>query len=136
MTPKTKQALELAKEALKFRSDGAAHLACQAINEALAEPAPEAWGDKLDEWSAAIDASHPMKTGAHDAYTQAMKMVGSRKSKGALVGLVCWLLQRPATRRLTDEEIMDVWHRYNPMEDWSHLGLIRAAQARIFGDKP
>jgi hypothetical protein len=40
MTPKTKQALELALSAMENRSDGTAHVACLAIREALAEPAP------------------------------------------------------------------------------------------------
>jgi hypothetical protein len=38
VTPKTKQALELALSAMENRSDGTAHVACLAIREALAEP--------------------------------------------------------------------------------------------------
>lgn len=50
--------------------------------------------DKPDEWTAAIDAAHPLRTKNFDAYDKAMAMVGNRKSKSALVDLVCWLLQR------------------------------------------
>ena len=50
--------------------------------------------DKRDQWTPMIDASHPMRTGAHDAYATALDMVGNRHSKGALVDLVCWLIQR------------------------------------------
>ena len=50
--------------------------------------------DRRDRWTPMIEASHPTKTGAHDAYTTAMEMVGNRHSKGALVDLVCWLVQR------------------------------------------
>jgi hypothetical protein len=48
--------------------------------------------DRDDECSAAIAAAHPTLTGKHDLYVQAMKMVGNRYSKGALVCLVNWLL--------------------------------------------
>lgn len=54
------------------------------------------WDDVDDEWTERIDASHPVtsgKTEAHNAYAKAMKMVGNRHSKQALVELVCWLLQ-------------------------------------------
>ncbi len=50
-------------------------------------------GDRRDQWSARIDAAHPMNTGNHKAYMQAMDMVGNRNSKAELVNLVCWLLQ-------------------------------------------
>jgi len=50
--------------------------------------------DRRDRWTPMIEASHPLKTGAHDAYATAMEMVGNRHSKGALVDLVCWLVQR------------------------------------------
>ncbi len=50
--------------------------------------------DKRDIWTPMIEASHPLRTGAHDAYAVAMEMVGNRNSKGALVDLVCWLVQR------------------------------------------
>lgn len=60
---------------------------------AISPEPPDQWGDSRDQWSARIDDAHPMNSGAHDAYFQAMKMVGNRNSKGALVDLVCWLLQ-------------------------------------------
>lgn len=53
--------------------------------------------DKRDQWTPMIEASHPLEVGtkdAHDAYATAMEMVGNRHSKGALVDLVCWLVQR------------------------------------------
>lgn len=55
--------------------------------------ARDQWGDRRDEWSARIDAAHPVCSGKHDAYMQAMDMVGNRHSKDELVNLVCWLLQ-------------------------------------------
>lgn len=42
----------------------------------------------------AIKAAHPLKTGRHDLYQEAMRMVGAKRSKGALVDLVVWLLVR------------------------------------------
>lgn len=40
----------------------------------------------------AIKAAHPMRTGRHELYTEAMRLVGERHSKGDLVDLVNWLL--------------------------------------------
>jgi hypothetical protein len=50
------------------------------------------WEDVDDEWTEAIDAAHPTRSGSHDAYGTAMRMVGHRHSKGQLVSLVNWLL--------------------------------------------
>jgi hypothetical protein len=50
------------------------------------------WKDVDDEWTDAIKAAHPARSGAHDEYATAMKMVGHRHSKGELVALVTWLL--------------------------------------------
>lgn len=47
------------------------------------EPIPE---------DAAIDAAHPLATGRHDIYAEAMRIVGAKHSKGALVDVVNWLL--------------------------------------------
>jgi uncharacterized coiled-coil DUF342 family protein len=41
-----------------------------------------------------IRASHPTKTGRHDLYAEAMRLVGARHAKGDLVDLVTWLLHR------------------------------------------
>lgn len=54
--------------------------------------APETWIDVDDEWSDAIKAAFPTKSGSHKEYATAMKMVGNRHSKGELVALVNWLL--------------------------------------------
>lgn len=52
------------------------------------------WEDVDDEWTLAIKAAHPARSGSHDAYAMAMRMVGHRYSKGELVALVNWLLVR------------------------------------------
>lgn len=41
---------------------------------------------------AAIQAAHPLRTGRHDLYAEAMRLVGARHSKAGLVELVNWLL--------------------------------------------
>jgi len=41
-----------------------------------------------------ILSHHPMKNGSHDAHTEAMRLVGAKRSKAALVDLTSWLLQR------------------------------------------
>jgi hypothetical protein len=55
-------------------------------------PATLPWGDVKDEWSDAIRAAFPTRSGSHEAYAKAMLMVGHRHSKGELVALVNWLL--------------------------------------------
>ncbi len=52
------------------------------------------WDDVEDEWTPEIKAAHPTRSGAHDEYALAMKMVGNRHSKGELINLVTWLLVR------------------------------------------
>jgi len=41
-----------------------------------------------------IKAAHPLRTGRHDLYAEAMRLVGAKRSKGALVELVNWLLSK------------------------------------------
>ena len=54
------------------------------------------WGDEheneRDEWSDAILAAFPTRSGSHAEYGTAMRMVGNRRSKGELVALVNYLL--------------------------------------------
>lgn len=58
---------------------------------------PDAWatGDDFplaeDE---AIDHAYPIESGRHDLYEEAMRLVGAKCSKGALVALVNWLLHQ------------------------------------------
>jgi len=62
---------------------------------------PDEWTDERDEWTAEIKASYPTRSGSHDEYATAMRMVGHRHSKGELVALVNWLLvQLRETRTL------------------------------------
>lgn len=65
-----------------------------AIVTALANGSPDTWDDKPDEWSEAIHAAFPTRSGSHDQYAQALQMIGNRHSKGELVSLVNWLLLR------------------------------------------
>jgi len=51
-----------------------------------------AWGDKPLPEDAEITAAHPMNSGRHDLYIEALRLVGASHSKGALVKLVTWLL--------------------------------------------
>ncbi len=79
------------------------------LREAIAAQAvePATSDDKPDEWSAEIDAHHPLTTGAHKQYTAAMQMVGNRRSKGALVDLVCWLLQK--AEKTATAQAVEAW---------------------------
>lgn len=44
---------------------------------------------------AAIAEVFPTRSGRHDRYEEAMRLVGAKRSKGALVALVNWLLHQP-----------------------------------------
>ena len=50
---------------------------------------------------AAIDAAFPTRSGRHNLYAQAMRLVGARHSKAGLVALVNWLLVRLDTAKET-----------------------------------
>ena len=50
------------------------------------------WIDKPLPEDDAIMRAHPVNTGRHDLYLEAMRLVGARHSKGGLVSLVNWLL--------------------------------------------
>jgi hypothetical protein len=56
------------------------------------------WEDVKDEWTDDIKQAFPTRSGSHEEYAVAMKMVGHRHSKGELVALVNWLLVRIKTR--------------------------------------
>lgn len=73
----------------------------------------DAWGDKPDEYTAEIQAAHPMATKDYATYTKAVGMVGNRHSKYALVDLVNWLLVKATLPQsqgdgLTEEEAVEV----------------------------
>lgn len=52
------------------------------------------WDDELDEWTPAIEEAFPSRSGSHEEYAIAMRMVGNRRSKRELAALVNWLLVR------------------------------------------
>lgn len=53
-----------------------------------------------------IEAAHPMKTGRHDLYKEAMRLVGEREAKYDLVNLVNWLLAENASL----QRKVDLWY--------------------------
>ena len=91
-------ALEDAREAVEelestfSREVSARDLTIRDLREELRQARD--WEDVRDQWSDAITAAHPTRSGSHDEYGVAMQMVGHRHSKGALVALVNWLLVR------------------------------------------
>ena len=50
------------------------------------------WADRDDEYTDAINEAHPTNTNRHDVYEKAMRLVGNRHSKYALINLVNYLL--------------------------------------------
>ena len=64
----------------------------RALSARIAEP--PSWEDRDDDLTHAINKAHPVYSKAYDAYARAMELVGNRHSKGAIVRLVCYLLQQ------------------------------------------
>lgn len=117
-------------------------VAMTGVAKLIAEQA-EPWADKPDQWQDAIAAAHPTKTGKHKSYAMAVEMVGNRRSKGALVELVNWLL---AYRRIAEQDdplalldkpevIKDVAaaiaERMPLLDEWTHRELAKAAITAI-----
>jgi hypothetical protein len=77
-------------------------------NKAQAERAEAMRWDDIaeDEWSPAINAAFPTRSGSHAEYATALRMVGHRRSKGSLVELVNWLLFRVAEEERKHGEIV------------------------------
>ena len=67
---------------------------CRSCGAEFDLPTGTTWEDQDDEWTDRIKAAHPSRSGSHEDYATAMRMVGARRSKGALVELVNYLLQR------------------------------------------
>lgn len=82
-------ALEAAADEQRARAKAA-----EAERDAERARALGPWDDDADEWSDAIDAAFPTRSGSHAAYATALEMVGHRRTKGALLALVNWLLVR------------------------------------------
>jgi hypothetical protein len=57
------------------------------------------WNDAKDEWAEAVDEAFPTRSGSHEAYSKALRMVSARHSKGELVALTNWLLHGRDTAR-------------------------------------
>lgn len=89
----------------EFRDDVIAAMLATTAQVPAPAPAEQEWhDDKRDQWSAEIDAAHPMRTGKHEHWATAMTMVGNRRDKGALVELVNWLLAKDSARTAGEPE--------------------------------
>jgi len=78
--------------------------------EARTWPEMPAWATEGDDdrplpEDAAILAAFPTRSGRHDLYGEAMRLVGARRSKGGLVELVNWLLHRCEQRPETPKPV-------------------------------
>ena len=82
------------KHYVEWSSEASRDMMLRAV-AVLSEP----WEDKMDGWSKRVAAAHPARSGSHDEWVTAMKMVGNRHSKGELVALVNWLLVENRTSR-------------------------------------
>jgi hypothetical protein len=91
-------------DAVRFVKDAKVEELAKARVAGAEEALSETWDDRDDEWSEQIEISFPSRSGSHDEYGMAMKMVGNRHSKGALVALVNWLLVRLAPKSDTSDQ--------------------------------
>lgn len=64
----------------------------ESLRSQLATALDWAADDQAIPEDAAILEAHPLETDRHDLYEKAMRLVGAKRSKGALVDLVNWLL--------------------------------------------
>jgi hypothetical protein len=64
-------------------------------------------GDEPLREDAYIAKAHPLKSGDHTGYMEAMRLVGAKRSKGALVNLVHWLLLRATTAENSVAELRE-----------------------------
>lgn len=77
----------------------------RALLEARAVAEGSAWSDQPLPEDEAIQAAFPTRSGEHGAYAEALRLVGARRSKSALVELVTWLLvERKRARRGVEEQ--------------------------------
>lgn len=67
----------------------------------LEKLATDPWADRPIPEDEEIDEAFPTRSGRHDLYAHAMRMVGAKRSKGALVALVNMLLVRLARQMRT-----------------------------------
>lgn len=72
------------------------HELCLELERELAEATSWTDEDKPLPEDAQIDAAHPLETNDYARYTEALRLVGAKRSKYALVDLVNWLLSRAA----------------------------------------
>lgn len=56
-----------------------------------------------------IEAAFPTRSGRHDTYAEAMRLVGARRSKGSLVALVNWLLGELDDARAEAKTTQELW---------------------------
>lgn len=75
------------------QSSALAALIAEAKAEALGGP----WEDKPDALTDAVRVSHPVFTKDYKTYTEALELVSNRHGKGALVGLVNYLMAQNKT---------------------------------------
>jgi len=70
-----------------------------------------AWVDRPLPEDDAIKAAHPLRSGRHDLYAEAMRLIGARHSKAGLVELVNWLLvDREEAREMVRNPMMHPNH--------------------------
>lgn len=122
-------ARRLAKMTLKLAADlRHEHAECDALCTRIVKLEAEIDRTSKDEWDdkelspeeeQAMHEAFPTRSGRHELYAEAMRLVGAKRSKGELVKLVNWLL-----------------HRAQPLPSKNDHELARAFLWRILGQSP
>jgi hypothetical protein len=63
-------------------------------HDVLVPDLARSWDDEPLPEDKEIEAAHPTRSGKHERFAYAMRMVSAKHSKFALIGLVNWLLAR------------------------------------------
>jgi hypothetical protein len=94
----------------------------------------DSWGDKPLREDDAIQAAHPLRTGKHDVYAEAARLVGAKRSKRALIDLVNWLLNGATTGfaeqlKTAEAAVQDERRERQRFERWFEEQRVRAEKA-------
>lgn len=143
-------ARRLAKMTLKLAADlRHEHAECDALCTRIVKLEAEIDRTSKDEWDdkelspeeeQAMHEAFPTRSGRHELYAEAMRLVGAKRSKGELVKLVNWLLHRaqpPTDKHDTEYARAFLWRILGQQPPTNHVAELARmlARARAMGDR-
>jgi hypothetical protein len=99
-------------------------------------PKSETWDDEALPEDEAIDAAFPLTSRRFDLHDEARRLVGAKRSKGALIDLVNWLLHRIEQARAPWANVVAAAVRLADAGQASEdlLRAVREMQRKAYGD--